>query len=76
MSRLKDRKFKAKGKMAKHKPKPWQKVKRGKETQAVTGIEAQEEAKRAQLECKSKQKLITKIQKRHQTWSATSKPKF
>ena len=41
MSRLKDRKFKAKGKMAKHKPKPWQKVKRGKETQAVTGIEAQ-----------------------------------
>ena len=41
MSRLKDRKFKAKGKMAKHKPKPWQKVKRGKETQTVTGIEAQ-----------------------------------
>ena len=27
--------------MAKHKPKPWQKVERGKEAQTATGIDAQ-----------------------------------
>ena len=41
MSRSKDQKFKAKGEMAKHKPKPWQKVERGKEAQTATGIDAQ-----------------------------------